>query len=82
MEYFDYVRDDVIICEHCKNKRANDIHHIDNKGMGGSKTKDYIENLIALCRKCHEMAHNGELSESDLIYLHRHNLKQNIANLK
>jgi len=30
-----------------------DIHHIDCKGMGGSKQKDYIENLQALCRECH-----------------------------
>lgn len=38
---------------------------------GGSKLKDYIENLIALCRKCHIMAHDSELSQSDLLMLHR-----------
>lgn len=44
------------ICEVC-GKRAVDVHHIESRGMGGSKTKDHIENLIALCRECHEKAH-------------------------
>ena len=35
-------------------KKAIDIHHIDCKGMGGSKLRDHIKNLIALCRNCHE----------------------------
>nr|AKH47491.1 HNH endonuclease [uncultured marine virus] len=74
MKYFDYGMEDVIICEHCKNKRAVDVHHIDNKKMGGSKTKDYIENLIGLCRKCHEMAHNNELSKGMLTLIHRYTM--------
>jgi 5-methylcytosine-specific restriction endonuclease McrA len=37
------------VCE----RQAVDIHHIIPRGMGGSKTKDYIENLVALCRECH-----------------------------
>ena len=41
-----------IPCEICS-KRAVDIHHIDCRGMGGSKEKDKIENLMALCRECH-----------------------------
>ncbi len=52
LDYFDYTKDDKIPCEIC-NETANDIHHIDCRGMGGSKTKDYIENLMALCRKHH-----------------------------
>lgn len=39
-------------CEVC-GARAVDIHHIHPRGMGGSKTKDVIENLMALCRSCH-----------------------------
>ena len=58
MKHFNYGIDDVIMCEACEEKVAKDIHHIDNKGMGGSKEKDYIENLAALCRTCHEHAHN------------------------
>jgi hypothetical protein len=33
---------------------SKDVHHIDCKGMGGSKTKDNIENLMALTREEHE----------------------------
>ena len=51
LKYFDYVIDDFIPCEVCK-CRAVDIHHIEARGMGGSN-KDNIENLMALCRKCH-----------------------------
>ena len=32
---------------------AQDINHIECRGMGGSKTKDYIENLMALTREEH-----------------------------
>jgi hypothetical protein len=52
MQYFNYVVDDFIPCEVC-GVRANDIHHIENRGSGGSKSKDYIENLMAVCRPCH-----------------------------
>ncbi|MCK5605323.1 HNH endonuclease [Candidatus Pacearchaeota archaeon] len=33
--------------------RANDIHHIESRGMGGSKRSDNIENLMALTREEH-----------------------------
>ncbi len=36
------------------------------KGMGGSKTKDYIENLMAMCRKCHHEADFGTQLPKDL----------------
>tara|TARA_R110000764_G_scaffold27224_1_gene64650 strand:- start:800 stop:1063 length:264 start_codon:yes stop_codon:yes gene_type:complete len=51
LKYFDYIADDFIPCEVC-NSRAVDIHHIECRGMGGSD-KDRIENLMAVCRKCH-----------------------------
>ena len=49
-----YDETDWIECEviQCKAK-AVDIHHISCKGMGGSKRKDYIENLMAICRHHH-----------------------------
>jgi hypothetical protein len=53
--YFDYFcidQCDFVACEICGNK-AVDIHHIDARGMGGSD-KDQIENLMAVCRFCHE----------------------------
>lgn len=54
-EYFDYALDDFVPCEICGSK-AVEIHHIDNRGMGGDplKLKDVIENLMAIDRKCHE----------------------------
>ena len=43
---------DWIPCEVC-GATAVDIHHIESRGMGGSKHADTIENLMALCRECH-----------------------------
>lgn len=39
-------------CEVCGSKMV-DIHHIESRGMGGSKEKDTIDNLMGLCRNCH-----------------------------
>ena len=47
-----YKKTDFIPCEVC-GSQAVDIHHINARGMGGSKTADVIENLMGLCRKCH-----------------------------
>ena len=52
LNYFNYGLEDYVPCEVCDNK-AVDIHHIESRGMGGSKLKDSIENLMALCRQCH-----------------------------
>jgi 5-methylcytosine-specific restriction endonuclease McrA len=48
---------DHILCTNCS-KVAVDIHHIIPRGMGGSE-KDYIENLVALCRSCHDKAESS-----------------------
>jgi len=61
---------DFIKCEVCGNKSV-DIHHI--YGRTGPQSDD-IDNLIALCRKCHNDAHSGELSKGDLNVTHRSNL--------
>lgn len=52
LDYFGFMEADFIPCEIC-NKKAVDIHHIEARGMGGSKEKDTIENLMAVCRECH-----------------------------
>lgn len=52
LNHFGYGIEDFIPCELCGN-RAVDIHHINARGMGSSKGKDTIENLMALCRSCH-----------------------------
>jgi len=60
---------DTILCEiraeGCESI-AVDIHHIDPRGMGGDKTKDVPENLIAGCRPCHEKAEAGEIEREVL----------------
>ena len=52
LNHFGYTGEDFICCEVC-GARAVDIHHIEARGMGGTKKADTIENLMALCRKCH-----------------------------
>jgi 5-methylcytosine-specific restriction endonuclease McrA len=47
-----YKKTDFIPCEVC-GSQAVDIHHINARGMGGSKSADVIENLMGLCRRCH-----------------------------
>lgn len=52
MAYFGYDTSDFIPSE-ISGKAANDIHHIERRGMGGSKDADNIENLMALTREEH-----------------------------
>ena len=76
--YLDYFgHEDFLPCEIC-NSKANDIHHIDCRGMGGSKEKDEIENLMGLCRKCHihfgdKKQYKDYLIEVHLKKLNEHN---------
>lgn len=51
-DYFGYGIEDFVSCEVC-GRKACDVHHIDCRGMGGSKEKDKIENLMGVCRECH-----------------------------
>jgi HNH endonuclease len=55
MDYFGYGIEDFVPCEICQNKCV-DIHHIEARGRGGNPTgsKDRVENLIGVCRNCHE----------------------------
>lgn len=55
--FFNLDISDHILCTNC-GQVAQDIHHILPRGMGGSE-KDYIENLVALCRKCHDKAESS-----------------------
>ena len=81
LEYFGFDVSDYIQCEVCFSP-ADDIHHIDARGMGGSKTKDYIENLQAVCRECHERygdkkEYKDELKKIHLKYMSKYGTKQN-----
>lgn len=65
LKHFDYGEQDFIPCESC-GREAVDIHHINGRGEG----MDIIKNLMAVCRRCHDMAHNEKLSKSDMQYIH------------
>ena len=73
LKYFDYGESDVILCECCMGNKAVDIHHVYGRGEG----KDVITNLMAVCRKCHEKAHNGKLTKSELQFIHNNVLANN-----
>lgn len=52
LDYFGYSEGDFIPCE-ITGKEAVDISHNLPRGMGGSKLKDTIENLMGLTRSAH-----------------------------
>ena len=78
---------DFIPCEVCQ-VQAVDIHHLSGRGHGGTgrnrirgikNTKDYIENLVALCRTCHtfcetDKSFNEKVKELHLKYLKYNNI--------
>ena len=72
LKHFKLGEQDTWQCEACGRVRPINnglqIHHIKYRSRMGN---DSIQNCICLCVKCHTMAHNEELSESDLLYIHR-----------
>ena len=62
MDFFDYGETCTILCEMCGSK-ATDIHHLERRGMGAGKNsqRNYIENLMALCRDCHIKAESDSM---------------------
>ena len=52
---------DSYTCRHCKGKSKDsrlEVHHIIFRSNGGSDEK---ENLITLCKTCHDKVHSGEI---------------------
>jgi 5-methylcytosine-specific restriction endonuclease McrA len=74
LKEMNYHETDWIPCEMC-GQTAVDIHHIDSRGMGGSKEKDFIENLMALCRSCHNRY--GDIKEEKAMLRITHLVKLN-----
>lgn len=68
-DYFGYVEGDFIPCEVCGGV-AVDIHHIDADGMGGTKNKPTIENLMALCREHHDQYGDKKIYKDLLRLIH------------
>ena len=70
LDFFGYNISSFIPCEVC-GERANDIHHIEARGMGGKNDfADVIENLIALCRKHHIELGDKKQFEDELTDIH------------
>jgi len=74
-QYFNIGEQDVPMCEWCNKRQAVDINHIEPRRMGGSKTKDYIENLVGMCRECHNEFEAGRISKDALTIVHMKNLR-------
>tara|TARA_R100001244_G_scaffold1556_3_gene2601 strand:+ start:1125 stop:1382 length:258 start_codon:yes stop_codon:yes gene_type:complete len=70
-----YTDTDYIPCEICSRK-AVDIHHIEARGMGGSKAADTIENLQAVCRHCHLAYGDKKQYKQMLINVHNARIKE------
>ena len=69
-KHFGYLNDEYVPCEMCGGT-AVDVHHVKYKSCGG---KDEIENLVGLCRTCHNRAHFKEepyLEREDLLTVHK-----------
>ena len=71
-DFFGYSQNEFIPCEVCE-QQAVDIHHIDARGMGGdpTKSKDTIENLMALCRNCHTIYGDIQIYKDLLRQIHK-----------
>lgn len=72
---------DWIGCEVC-DTTAVDIHHIEPRGMGGSKSKDDPENLMALCRECHTMFGDKKKFKRMLKKMHYERVKETIESFR
>jgi len=54
-----------IMCEYCGQNRMVDTNHISPRGFGSSKLKDHPENLIGMCRHCHQEFKAKRISKED-----------------
>lgn len=60
LQAFGYSGFEFIPCEVC-GAQSIDVHHVEFRSHFGSKRaaeRDHIDNLIALCRTCHDAAHD------------------------
>jgi len=77
LDHFGLIPGDFIACERCS-APCNDFHHIVYRSHFGKKEQekcDSVENIIALCRDCHNKAHAEKISKEKLQEIHNKNLK-------
>jgi 5-methylcytosine-specific restriction endonuclease McrA len=51
-------------CHLCKSKKDLTLHHLIPREMGGATEED---NLLSVCRPCHDAIHSGEIDVTDLV---------------
>ena len=62
MDFFNYAEQDFIPCEMECGSKAVDCHHLTKQSkFGTKKEKDYIENIIGVCRDCHIKAESDSM---------------------
>lgn len=71
MKHFGYSPGDAVISE-ISGKHCQDINHLVPRGMGGSKTKDTPDNLMALTRCEHDIFENYPEYKEWFIKVHLH----------
>ncbi len=79
MKFFNLTEGDWIPCSVC-NQESVDLHHIEPRSKFGSKRKDEqdkVENLVALCRSCHDKAHANILTKDYLKELQQKLIDEN-----
>jgi len=72
LKHFGYGDQDFVPCELCESGAA-EVHHVNYRSLGGGND---IENLMALCRFHHDLAHAGGLKEDFLQDVHDQFLNQ------
>lgn len=81
LRFFNYDTSDFIPCEICGGP-AHDIHNIKARGMGGSKSLDVIENLMALCR-VHHLHYGDKVQYYDFLNeVHENKIKRHLETSK
>jgi 5-methylcytosine-specific restriction endonuclease McrA len=74
MKYFGYDTSDFIPCEVC-GKNASDIHHLEPRSIAKAK-ENLIDNLMALCRSCHDECGSSRRMNDTAKLIHRKKLLQ------
>ena len=65
LTYHNLSQADFIECAVCTSE-AVDIHHISGRPMGNKSDRyDVVENLIPLCRDCHDKAENEKITKQE-----------------
>ena len=74
MNHFEYGESDFIQCE-ILGVRANDIHHIECRGAGGTTKEENIDNLMALDRVVHLIYGDKQIHMDFLTVAHQRFLR-------